>query len=134
MIAPIFVVGFVILGVYKSIELFVKRKERILLIEKLPIIINNKEDLTSIDLSNIFFGCQNYSWALRISLLLVGIGLGCIVSFFLQVMVLPNLSENYNFTMLIDLAVLSTIACITFFGGIGLFVAYMIELKRLKGK
>jgi len=129
-ITAIFIVGFVVLGIYKLIALFARRKERILLIEKLPIIINNKEGLAPIDLPNISFGSTDYGWALRISLLLVGIGLGCIVSFFLQILAFPDPTDH----IYTDLIALVNIACITFFGGIGLFVAYMIELKRIKCK
>ena len=133
-ITAIFLVGFIVLGIYKLFELFVKKKERILLIEKLPTIINNKEELGSINLPSISLGSQNYgSWALRVSLLLIGIGLGCIVAVFLRTMFLEAIERvpNYEYR---EMVFLIKFACITFFGGLGLFFAYIIELKQLKNK
>ena len=132
-ITAILIVGFIVLGIYKLFELFAKRKERMLLIEKLPTIINNnKEELGSINLPSISFGSPNYSsWALRVSLLLIGIGLGCIVAVFLHTLFLEAVERvpNYQYR---EMVFLIKFACITFFGGLGLFVAYLIELKQIK--
>ena len=133
-ITAIFIVGFIVFGIYKLFELFVKRKERIFLLEKLPTIINNREELGSINLPSISLGNQNYgSWALRVSLLLIGIGLGCIVAVFLRTLFLEDIERvpNYEYR---EMVFLIKFACITFFGGLGLLFAYLIELKQLRDK
>lgn len=130
---PIFIIGFIVLGIYKVFELFVKRQERITLIEKLPLIINNNEENKNIDLPSISLGVTDRygSWALRLSLLLIGIGLGCILALIMQV----NMGEYFKNSKdwgysRGEMLTLTNFACITFMGGLGLFVAYIIESKK----
>ncbi|GHT68918.1 hypothetical protein AGMMS50239_34890 [Bacteroidia bacterium] len=119
----IFVMGFLTLGTYKIFELFVKRKERLTIIEKL--ISLNLESAEPIRLPNILYEKQGFgSWPLRISLLLIGIGLGCLCAFFLQM--------YYGETINWDQKRMIEFASIALFGGIGLFIAFMIELKQKK--
>ncbi|MDR1631987.1 MAG: hypothetical protein LBR97_03770 [Dysgonamonadaceae bacterium] len=118
----IFVVGFSVLGTYKIIELFVRRKERLAIIEKFTSL--NFESEKPIRLPNLLFEKQDSaSWPLRISLLLMGIGLGAICAIFLH-SYYASISDSWNPTELIVLA------SIAFFGGIGLFIAFLIELKQ----
>jgi len=120
--AAIFVTGFVILGIYKVFELFVRRKERLAIIEKLASLAN-PESTGSIRLPNILFEKQDYGlWPLRISLLLIGIGLGCLSAFFIRMMYIDMLKW--------DQISMINAACICFFGGLGLFIAFLIELKQ----
>jgi len=64
-------------------------------------------------------------WPLRISLLLIGIGTGCLVAFFIRI----NSSSDMSW----DLITLVNFASISMFGGIGLLIAYFIEQrKRMK--
>jgi hypothetical protein len=130
----IFIVGFIVLGIYKTFELFVRRNERIAVIEKLSLIFEKNESPQSIDLPNITFGKKEYgSWALRISLLLIGIGAGCLLSFIIQISafgpeVISNRSDDYyHYQNLISLI---NFACIALLGGLGLLSAYFIELKQ----
>jgi len=117
----IFIVGFVVLGIYKTIELFVRKKERLSIIEKITS-LTNPESTGSIRLPNILFENQDFgSWPLRISLLLVGIGLGSMCAVFIRM--------YYNVEDW-DLRGMINAASICFFGGLGLFVAFMIELKQ----
>jgi len=138
-LVPIFIVGFCMLAVYKVFELFAKRKERILFIEKLANLCENEDDkekslklkLPFISSNDLDFGY----WPLRISLLLMGIGAGCLVSFLIQMFCFnsSNFQEYREWVhQFQDLVVLVNFASISFFGGIGLFVAYLIEQKKKK--
>ena len=122
---PIFVVGFIVLGVYKLFELYAKRKERILMIEKLASLAELKEDdenRLKIRIPLVIDGDSGFGfWPLRISLLLIGIGAGCLVAFFIRI--------NYS-NMSWDLISLANTASILFFGGIGLLAAYFIEQRK----
>jgi len=124
-LVPILVVGFSVLGIYKIFELYVKRKERILMIEKLVSLVENKEDdenRLKIRLPFVVDGDSGFGfWSLRISLLLIGIGAGCLFAFFMRIQY-PDMSWS-----LISLA---NTAAILFFGGIGLLAAYFIEQKK----
>lgn len=133
---PILIVGFFILGTYKTFKLFVRRKERILLIEKLAFLSESEEEkerlkirLPIISGDNLDFG----SWPLRISLLLIGIGAGCLMAFFLQIFYFNGSSIQsyrdwvYQFQ---DLILLVNFASISFFGGIGLLIAFLLEQKK----
>ena len=127
---PIFIIGFIVLGIYKIFELFVRQKERLLLIEKLPAIVN--KDLTEINLPS--FGSSNSgSWALKISLLLIGIGLGSLIAFFITIQI-GIVLKSWDMPFMNNDKELVRLASIAFFGGLGLFSAYLIESKQAKKK
>jgi len=119
----VLIVGFVMLCVYKVFELFVRRNERMLLVEKLTSLNENEEDnekRLKLQLPSIVandFG----SWTLRIALLLIGIGAGCLLALFVRLQY-PEMSW--------DLISLTDFACISLFGGIGLLIAFFIEQKK----
>jgi hypothetical protein len=122
-LTPIFIVGFLVLGTYKILELFVRKKERLAVIEKFISLTFESEK--SIRLPNVLYETHNYSsWPLRISLLLIGVGLGCLFAFFTEMYYGQDLMRGGYRQNLIETA------SIAFFGGIGLFVAFMIELKK----
>ena len=134
-LVPIFVVGFITLCVYKLFELYAKRKERILMIEKLAHLCENNEDtekrlkiqLPLISVNNSDFGY----WPLRISLLLIGIGIGCLCAFLLQMSAFGHSFESYRdyVNKLGDIVFIINFASISIFGGIGLLTAFLIEQK-----
>jgi hypothetical protein len=119
----IFVVGFLVWGTYKIFELLVRKKERLAIIEKLTL-LPNVESAKPIRLPNIVFEKQDSgSWPLRISLLLIGIGLGCLCTFYTQMYYGWDTMRSFQRDMMFC-------AFITLFGGIGLFIAFMIELNQ----
>jgi hypothetical protein len=139
----IFVVGFCVLGTYKLFELYAKRKERILMIEKLLFLCENKGDkeeqlkirLPFISRNDFDFGF----WPLRISLLVIGIGIGCLIAFFIQSFLIyeahVELSNYWDwYRQVKNLIVLLNFASISIFGGIGLLIAFLIEQKMKKTK
>jgi hypothetical protein len=120
------IVGFIVLGIYKFSELFVRRKERLMFLEKFFTYCEKKEGSTPFQMPPILFGNQNYgSWPLRIALLLIGVGIGCLFAFFTWVYVSHhghNIKEFICFSY------------IAIFGGVGLLVSYFIESRQSKKK
>ena len=121
----ILVVGFIVLGIYKLFELYAKRKERMLTIEKLAFLYENQEDsegkpkirLPFASVHDFDFGF----WPLRIALLMIGIGIGCLSAFFIRI---------YTKDLPWDLISMANFASISIFGGIGMLIAYFIEQKK----
>ncbi|GHT01355.1 hypothetical protein AGMMS49525_01850 [Bacteroidia bacterium] len=137
-LTPILVIGFIVLGIYKLTGLFVKKQERLTLLEKLPLIFENKENGGKINLPELSFGRRDYgSRTLRIALLLVGVGLGCIVAFFLEYYLFDAfLTQNFrkldNWLHIEQLLFVLYFSFITIFGGLGLLIAYLMEQKQGK--
>ena len=132
-LVPILIVGFVILGIYRLVELFARRKERMAIIEKLGEQI--KLSGANVDLNLPLFqpskSMSNSNWALKISLLLIGIGIGMLVGYVLEFAAtggdFANYSSNWNFQRNIEVVYFASVAI---FGGIGLLAAYFIERKH----
>lgn len=128
-LTPILVVGIITLGVYKLFELFVCRRERLTLIERMA------------DLHLPAFPQSFYGLNLRLSFsplkwgcLLVGIGLGILMGYWICSATIPSFPDTRIFYGgPVDLV--STIygACILLMGGVGLLVSFVIELN-LKNK
>ena len=123
-IIPPLVVGIITLGIYKLFELFVCKKERLLIIEKMgekftPNMLQSKISFSSI--GNLSFS------ALKVGCLLIGLGLGILVAFFIHY----NMMDFCN-----DRQIQSSLyaSCVLLFGGIGLLTAFLIELKINKNK
>lgn len=125
---PVLVVGIVFLSIYKIFELFVRRQERIALIEKLS---------ENIDLSNIQKQLSGMN-PLRISgfgslksgCLLTGLGLGLFVAYI--IITGEGLDHrNWNDSSAIGIIYAS---CMLLFGGISLLIAFIIEMKLSKKK
>lgn len=128
------VVGIITLGIYKLFELIICRKERLTMIEKLG------DKLSAGDISSNFSFNLNYSRsrfsfsALKGGCLMMGIGLGLLIAFFICCASFPTytaVKENIAW----NVRQLSSIvygSCILLFGGIGLLVAFLIEMNTQK--
>lgn len=126
--------GVLTLGIYKLFELFVCRKERLAIIEKMgdnftPDLLEHKKRLSSIG---------NFSFsALKIGCLLVGMGLGLLVGFFVCSAGIPGYlhdgdsmaNRGWDIDMIRDVCAMIYGASVLLFGGIGLLVAFVLELK-----
>lgn len=111
--------GIISFGIYKLFELFVCKKERLAIIEKMgekltPDMLEHKINFSSINSSSFS--------ALKFGCLFVGLGLGLLIAFFIHY----NLAEFCN-----SHPIRSTVygSCVLIFGGIGLLVAFLVELK-----
>ncbi len=121
------IVATIVFGIYKLFELFVKRKERIAIIERLS---------TGIDpqiLGNLFqkpiLKIESYnSWAIKAGLLLLGVGLGVVVAVIIDIS-LRTSSIKIDYGIRDAISVLYS-ACAAVFGGIGLLISYLIEKKE----
>ncbi len=120
------VMGIITLGIYKLFELFVRKKERLIIIDKIgdkltPEILSGKIDFSTnipkLSFSALKFGC-----------LFVGLGIGILVAF----------AVHYNFADFVENAYFLRSAvygsCVLLFGGLGLLIAFIIELKISKKK
>ena len=126
-ITGICIVGIITLGIYRLFELYVRRKERMAIIEKLGEQIKLSE--ANVDLNLPIFR-QSSNWALRISLLFIGVGLGLLVAAFFQLPVAGgdfDLIKSWDFQKSYAVIYYASVAM---FGGIGLLTAYFIEMKN----
>ena len=123
------VVGIITLGIYKMFELFARKKERIMLIDKLA---NNQVDINFDVYSNFSMGLLpkiKYS-TLKAACLLIGIGLGLLTGFTVHYFV----SECFTKTILYEVNGVIYGAPVFIFGGLGLLLAFIFEIKFSKKK
>lgn len=130
-LVPIFVMGIITLGIYKIFELFVRRNERISIIEKLSNV--DPETLKHRINFPVYKDESIGSWSIRIGLLLIGVGLGVIIATIVDMSTaVPAYYKGqlvYESIRSVDVLYPS---CAAVFGGIGLVVAYFIEKKKDK--
>ena len=121
------IVGIVCAGIYGLFELFVRKKERLAIIEK----IGDKLEPSAFDVKiGLPRLATNFSFSsLKTGCLLAGIGLGLLVGFIISVSL-----TDFNLDGRREL--ISTVYCasVLLFGGIGLIIAFVIELKLSKDK
>ena len=119
------VCGIFVLGFYKLFELFICNKERLLIIEKMgekftPDMLEHKLNFSSI-------GNMSFS-ALKFGCLFMGFGLGLLAAF----------AIHYNFEDFLfkKWEIQTTVygASVLLFGGLGLLIAFLIELNINKNK
>lgn len=113
-------------AIYGVFELFVRRKERLSMIEKL----GERLDTNAIEGKIRFSGFENrFSFsALKAGALLTGVGLGLLVGFFINLGMLQNFNMNDHWIRH-DLVGVAYGASVLLFGGLGLIIAFVVELK-----
>ena len=129
MIPAIF--GIVTLGFYKLFELFVCKKERLAIIEKMgerftPDMLENKINLSSV--GNLSFS------ALKFGCLFMGLGLGLLMAYLICTTTIENYATpnaDWGWEVRQTVSVIYG-ACVLLFGGIGLLSAFLVELKISK--
>lgn len=112
-------------GVYKLFELFVCKKERIMLIEKMIDQPTFPKLPTTPLLGNFSFS------ALKVGCLLVGMGLGLLIGYLICVTTIPGYFAEEAWRQR-ETSSLIYGACVLVFGGIGLIIAFVTELKLNK--
>lgn len=122
--------GIVTLGIYRIVELFVKRKERMLMIEKL----GQSEEIAEF-LRN-FPSPDNHRksyTSLKAALLLIGLGLGLLLAFVIS----SYWQSTIPFESRMAFQVRETIniiygASVLLFGGLGLLLSFFLEQKYIQ--
>ncbi len=108
-------------GSYKIIEVFVRRKERLRIVDKID--VSKCDNLNQLNI--LQSECQNNkstSWAILLGGLFIGVGLGILIGYFIiQYYNLYNIDNGYEQRNVIYGA------CSLLFGGLGLLITYFIE-------
>ena len=107
------------------------------LIDKLPAFLNTGEAGKAIKFPDISFMKPDYSsWPLRFSLLLIGVGLGCLLAFFVQNCYLDysrfNVDEWRDRQNVEHIRFILYFSFIAICGGLSLMIAYLIERRQEK--
>lgn len=133
-IAPL-IVGITTLGIYKLFELFVCKKERLAIIEKMSDKLNSGDITSNLSLNLNYAGSNFPSGALKGGCLMLGIGLGLLIGFFICANAFPNYTIGYQYEKEVQhIASVVYCACVLLFGGTGLLSAFLIEIKLSKKK
>lgn len=126
------VIGIITYGIYKLFELFVCRRERLNIIDKLT---ENITMAPSDKLSLNGYFQQRFSYgALKAGCLLIGIGLGLLIGFMICCLSMPNYLQHFKDWEFRQISGIIYGSCVLLFGGIGLITAFVIELKIGKKK
>lgn len=128
------IVGICVAGTYGLFELYARRKERIMIIEK----IGEKLDASAFEGKNLvpgFFPKFSFS-ALKAGCLLAGAGLGLLVGFLINVSMLANnvFASRINEWAYDNLCGIAYGASVLLFGGVSLIIAFIVELRMEKKK
>lgn len=126
------VTGIVFLGVYKLFELFVKRRERVMMIEKMIDTQNALPSEKTFDVPSVRYSPFG---TLRIACLLLGIGMGLLIGFFILMAFFPNIhnaSAHYDHWSFRGVQEIVYGSGTLLFGGLGLLLSYLIEMKHFK--
>lgn len=123
------IVGIITLGIYKLFELFARRRERLNIIEKLGEKFDTSMFENKFTFPKFKTGGSVYA-TLKVACLLLGIGLGLLVGFFICQYYLVNTGKSEFYNNIWELANVVYGACTLLFGGLGLMVAFLIELKH----
>jgi hypothetical protein len=119
------IIGIITFGIYRLFELFVRRKERLIMIEKMgatidPSILQQKFSFP--ETSGKAFG------TLKIACLLLGVGLGLLIGFFILMVSIPLLNSTNEWYIQETSGIIYG-ASVLLFGGVGLLVAFLLEQK-----
>lgn len=124
------VVGIITAGIYGLFELFARRKERLAIIEKIGDRLEASAFEGKLGLPSYM---RNFSFsALKIGSMMAGIGLGLLVAFFICLGVennggMPDSGWGHR-----EYASVVYGASVLLFGGIGLLVAFVVEMNLAK--
>jgi hypothetical protein len=130
-----FVLGIIFYFTYRIFELFVRKSERISLIEKIG--QNNALCFDPLELKNPFNSLfqpprEKSFIGMRIGCLLVGLGLGLLTGLLIVLSIEASLPGDLWQRQSIYSVAYG--ASVLFFGGLGLIISYMIENKLSKKK
>ena len=127
-LASVLITGMFFFSFYKLCELFVMRKERRAIIDKIS------EGLPADSFKNTYFKQRmkvSKSGALHIGCLMIGVGLGIVLASVIDISISPSIPEHSRYRMYDSLNILYPSLSLLF-GGIGLVVSYVIVRKEEK--
>jgi hypothetical protein len=132
--APL-IVGIVTLGIYRLFELFVRKRERLTIIEKMNEKLIDLSSLQKIPLPQLMQNNFSFS-ALKAGCLLMGVGLGLLVGFLICVNYFPFYGTEMQDSgwQIQQISGVVYGSCVLLFGGAGLILAFIIEVKNNKQK
>ena len=117
--------------IYKVIELFVRKRERLMIISKLT-------EISNVDFKGInIYSSGNKFTALRVGWLMLGVGCGFLLGFLINMMATYgqyayDLDSVWQYHRIVSGIVYA--ACICICGGIGLLLSYRAEHKAEQPK
>jgi hypothetical protein len=129
------VVGIITLGIYRLFDLFVRKKERLAIIEK----IGDKFDSSMIENKFSFpfkfkFESGGPFGTLKVACLVIGVGLGLLIGHFICMNTVVGFNSGQYTGDAYEAAGVVYGASVLLFGGLGLLIAFIIEMKYLKDK
>lgn len=116
--------------IYKLFELFVCKKERTMLIEKIPADFFVEGKLRNLNLSSMsLISNFNKFTALRFGMLFLGLGIGLLLGYFIVYQSLPEYFQDDNAIWSVR-KIISVIlgASVLVGGGLGLVLSFIIEM------
>ena len=127
------VVGIVTVGIFRLFELFVRKKERLAIIDKIgdkfeASQIENKFSFPVANTGNSMFA------TLKIACLLLGVGLGLLIGYFICLNSVAGYSTMELQHNAYEISGVVYGASVLLFGGLGLLVAFIIEMKYSKSR
>lgn len=126
------ILGIVCAGIYGVFELYVRRRERLAIIEKMGDKLDASAFGGKLGLPSYI---RHFSFSsLKAGCLLTGIGLGMLVGFIINTTLAANASFYDRGWYQGEIAGTAYGASVLLFGGIGLIVAFVIEMKLSKEK
>lgn len=125
------VVGIVALTIYRLFELFARRKERIMLIEKAGDKIDSSFFQGGLPISVYHNRAGSYG-TLKAGCLLVGVGLGLLVGFFILNIALPKMEVAMLRGEYQEIASVVFGSSVMLFGGLSLLIAFVLEMKHVR--
>ena len=127
--AQIIIIPVIFYFTYKFLETLIRRKERMMLIEKLDIpTLQTLPSLNSTVNALDYMPNKRFS-NLRAGLLVAGIGFGLMVAWALAAGFYVPGTKSWDYRRMFDVVYLAAPAL---FGGIGLLISYLIEQKVRK--
>lgn len=126
------IIGIVTYGIYKLFELFVRKKERLTIIEKLGDKLSSSNPDLNLHIPALFENTGKFN-TLKFACLLLGVGIGLLIGYVICLNSIPGFYTG-NFDNTYEKVSVIYGASVLTFGGLGLLVAFLVEMNYIKRK
>ncbi|ANI90524.1 hypothetical protein A9P82_00280 [Arachidicoccus ginsenosidimutans] len=127
------IIGIITFGIYRLFELFVHKKERLNIIEKLGDKLGSLNPDSNLSIPALE-SASKFS-TLKIACLLLGVGFGLMIGYFICLSSVQGFNTgNYWHNNLYQTVSVIYGASVLLFGGLGLLVAFLVEMNYSKKK